>query len=248
HKMETGQGYEKAAHLYDLFDDKDNIDFFYQYAKEVDVILDIGAGTGRIAIPIAERGISVVCIEPSPAMRNEFRKKIKNQAILSDKISLITADAQSFKLNDVYPAAILSGSFDHFLDDFERVSSLWNINHHLKIGGKLIFDVWIGLMKDSPLHPAGIIRKGNYEYHRFIESKILPNNKIEVLLVFRTYKEGKLIEKIEQKSFVGIISRERVHQLLEETEFRIVKEYGNYNFSPYMEGDPLLIIEAVKKE
>ncbi|MFX1249071.1 MAG: class I SAM-dependent methyltransferase, partial [Promethearchaeota archaeon] len=68
--MYEDKGYEKAAHLYDLFDTKKNIDFFYQYGKEAGKILDIGAGTGRIAIPLALKGIKVVCIEPSPAMRN----------------------------------------------------------------------------------------------------------------------------------------------------------------------------------
>ncbi|GAH96544.1 unnamed protein product, partial [marine sediment metagenome] len=33
---------------------------------EAGEILDIGAGTGRIAIPLAEKGIKVFCIEPSP--------------------------------------------------------------------------------------------------------------------------------------------------------------------------------------
>ncbi|MFP4050951.1 MAG: hypothetical protein ACLFVB_04340 [Thermoplasmata archaeon] len=40
-------GYEKSAHLYDLFDNKENIEFFKSYAEEVDKILDVGAGTGR---------------------------------------------------------------------------------------------------------------------------------------------------------------------------------------------------------
>ena len=66
--MSYREGYEKAAHLYDLFDKKENIEFFYQYAKDAGEILDIGAGTGRIAIPLAERGIKVYCVEPSPAM------------------------------------------------------------------------------------------------------------------------------------------------------------------------------------
>ncbi|MFX0125419.1 MAG: class I SAM-dependent methyltransferase [Candidatus Hodarchaeota archaeon] len=244
--MSMRQGYERSAHLYDLFDDKANIDFFYQYAKEARVILDIGAGTGRIAMPLAERGVSVVCIEPSPAMRNELKKKLENQTILSDKISLIAADAQSFKLEEIYPAAFLSGSFDHFLDDSERIASLRNINHHLKTGGILIFDVWIGLMKDSPLSPAGIVKNGDYEYQRFVGSRILPDNKIEALLIFKTYKEGKLMNKIEQKSLAGITTRKKVHQLLEETGFNVQNEFNNYDFTSYEEGSPLLIVEAIK--
>lgn len=39
-------GYEKTAHLYDLFDTKENIGFFLYYGLESGDILDIGAGTG----------------------------------------------------------------------------------------------------------------------------------------------------------------------------------------------------------
>ena len=55
-KGEYMSGYEKSAHLYDLFDQKENVAFFGRYATPGEEILDVGAGTGRITIPLAERG------------------------------------------------------------------------------------------------------------------------------------------------------------------------------------------------
>ena len=240
-------GYEKAAHLYDLFDSKENIEFFYHYASEAGEILDIGAGTGRIAVPLAERGPKMVCIEPSPAMRREFEKKISEKPELSKNIELIAGDAISFNLDRTFAAAFLSGTFDHFLDDEERLQSLKNIAKHLGPHGKLIFDVFIGLMKDSPLSPAGKVKKGDTEYRRFVGDRILPDEKMEVVLVFETYQSGKLKERIEERSIVGVIHKERVHQVLEKTGFEVKKEFRNYHFTESKEGDSLLIIEAVKK-
>ncbi|MFX0182365.1 MAG: class I SAM-dependent methyltransferase [Candidatus Hodarchaeota archaeon] len=246
--MVVDKGYEKAAHLYDLFDTKDNIDFFYHYGKEAKSILDIGAGTGRIAIPLAEKGVNVVCIEPSPAMRHEFNKKLKNNPNLNKLITLIASDAQSFKLNDLFSAAFLSGSFDHFSDEEERISVLNNINNHLKLGGKLVFDIFIGFMRDSPLSLVDTIKRGELEYQRFIENRILPRNKINVRLIYKIIKKGKLIEEIEQKSSASIITRNQVHKLLEKTGFKIKNEFRDYNFSPFKEGSPVLIIEAIKEK
>ncbi|MFX0122100.1 MAG: class I SAM-dependent methyltransferase [Candidatus Hodarchaeota archaeon] len=243
--MVVDKGYEQAAHLYDIFDTKDNIDFFYKYGKKTGVILDIGAGTGRIAIPLAERGVEVVCIEPSPAMRNEFLKKLRNRPELSDKITLIDGEVQTFKMTDMFPAAFLSGSFDH-IPTSDKIVSFENINRHLKLGGKLIFDIYIGGMKDSPLLLTDSVKKGDYEYKRFIGTKILPDNIIDVLLVYETYKQGKLIQKIEQRSSAFITTRTEVHLLLKETGFLIQKEYSDYYFSPFKEGDSLLVIEATK--
>jgi len=240
-------GYEKAAHLYDLFDTKENIEFFYHYASQAGEILDIGAGTGRIAIPLAERGVKVICVEPSPAMRREFQKKLSEKHKISKNIELVAGDAMSSNLSRTFTAAFLSGTFDHFLNDEERLSSLKNIATHLKINGKLIFDVFLGLMKDNPLSPAGKVIIGDTEYLRFVGDRILPDEKMEVLLVFETYKSGKLVDRIEEKSMAGIITRQKLQNLLKKTGFEVKNEFGNYDFSKFKAGDTLLIIEAVKK-
>lgn len=241
-------GYEKSAHLYDLFDTKENIEFFFHYAKEAGEILDIGAGTGRIAIPLAERGVKVICVEPSPAMRREFQKKLSEKPEISKNIELVAGDAISFNLNRTFNTAFLSGTFDHFLNDEERLSSLKNIAKHLKTNGKLIFDIFLGLMKDSPLSPAGKVKKGNTEYRRFVGDRILPDEKMEVLIVFETYKSGKLVNRIEEKSLVGVIHNEKLHNLLRKTGFGVKNEFGNYDISKFKQGDSLLIIEAIKKK
>ncbi len=46
----------------------------FALARPGDVWLDIGAGAGRFAVPLAERVARVVAIEPSPAMRAQLRE------------------------------------------------------------------------------------------------------------------------------------------------------------------------------
>jgi SAM-dependent methyltransferase len=160
--------YKKSAHLYDLFDQKDNIEFFYHYASRAERALDVGAGTGRIAIPLAERGLEICCVEPSPAMRTEFEKKLTARPDLLDKIQLIPADAASFEVNMLFPVAFLSGCFDHFVNQEQRRASLENIHRHLTLGGVLVFDVFLGLMNDKPLSPAGEVIVGDKTIRRSV--------------------------------------------------------------------------------
>lgn len=242
--MSEDKGYEKVAHLYDLFDRKENIAFFFHYAATAGEILDIGAGTGRIAIPLAERGVKVYCVEPSSAMRREFKKKLSQRPHLWDNITLKAGDARDFDFGHIFPAAFLSGSFDHFLDDEERLASLRNIGRQLVAGGKLIFDVFLGLMRDSPLSPAGQVQVGDREIRRFVATKVLPNQTQETHLVFETYQDGELLERLEDHGKVGLITREGLHQLLKQAGFEVKQEFGNYDFSGFQEGNPLLIVEA----
>jgi len=244
--MSYRHGYEKSAHLYDLFDKKENIEFFYQYTKDAGEILDIGAGTGRIAIPLAKRGIKVFCVEPSPAMRREFLKKLSCNPEIEGNIILVDNDASTFNFRRPFPAAFLSGSFDHFINDDERLLSLLNINKHLNPNGILVFDVFLGLMKDTPLSLAGILKKGNKEFRRLVGGKLMPDKKKVTILVFDEYESGKLINRIEEHSIVGVINREKLHLLLTETGFEVKKEFSNYDFTEYSEGDELLVVEAIK--
>jgi hypothetical protein len=180
-------------------------------------------------------------------MRREFEIKLGQQPDLSTYIRLVGGRAKSFDLGRTFPVAFLSGSFDHFLDDKERISSLANIARHLDTKGILVFDVFLGLMGDSPLSPAGRVKVGTREYRRLVGGKVLAGHKKQTQLVFETYDEGELTERIEETSLVGITRRAGIHRVLAESGFTVGEEWGDYDCTPYQEGDSLLIVEAVKR-
>jgi SAM-dependent methyltransferase len=244
--MSERSGYERSAHLYDLFDTKPNVAFFGRYAQEAGVVLDVGAGTGRIAIPLTRQGVKVYAVEPSPAMRREFENKLHKDPGLRERITLVAGDARSFVLERTFPAAFISGGFDHLLDDEERLEALKNISRHLMPGGYLVFDVFLGLMGDSPLSPAGVVRVGGREIRRLVGGRVLPEQRKETRLVFEVYQDGVLVERIEERSLVGITSREEIHRLLKLAGLMVRHEWGSYDWEPFDERDTLLIVEAVK--
>jgi SAM-dependent methyltransferase len=241
------KGYEKVAHFYDFFATRPNVEFFYHYAKKASQILDIGAGTGRLALPLAEKGIEVFCVEPSPAMRRVFEEKLGHSPHLEGKITLIPGEAHSFDYSRRFPVACLSATFDHFLTDEERIASLSNIARHLEPAGTLVFDVFFGYMKDEELSAAGEAQVGDMTYKRFVGGEVVGNIK-QYLIVFEIHKKGKLIERIEQHSQAGIADYDTLHCLLTRIGFKVKQEFSDYERTPYKEGDELLVIEAVKKE
>ena len=241
-------GYEEAAHLYDLFASEDSLDFFCHYGAEAGEILDVGAGTGRIAIRMARRGVDVYCVEPSPAMRGEFEKKLLAQPELERYIKLVDGEATSFDFGRKFPAAILSGSFEHLLDDEERLAALKNIGRHLRPGGVLVLDVSLGLMGDAPLTAAGVAQDKAREIRRFVGGRLLPGRKKEVLLVFETYEDGVLVERIEERSLIAVTSPDDVRRLLRSTGFEVRREFRDYHFEPFRVGDELVVVEAVRRE
>jgi SAM-dependent methyltransferase len=242
------QGYEKSAHLYDLFDTKDNISFFLHYGRAAGEILDIGAGTGRIAIPLAEAGVKVFCVEPSPAMRAIFEKKLSQRSDLEEKIELIAGDARGFDFGRTFSAAYLSGTFDHFLDHDEQVATLLNIKKHLHAGGLLIFDAFIGLMEEKPLSPAGEVVEGSMTYRRSVGIKLLSEMQLEVQLIYEVMENEILVERIKERSLATVMDREKILALMEKTGFEVEEEFGNYQMDPFDDESEILIIQALRGE
>jgi len=240
-------GYEKCAHLYDLFEPDESIDAFMHYALQVDEIIDIGAGTGRVALPMAEAGVKVFAVEPSPAMRGELAKRLDQRPELREFVTIAPADAASFNFGRTFEAVFMSGSFGHLIDDQERLRALTNVWQHLETGGWLIFDVALGLMKDMPMAPAGEVTVGDTTYRRSVERKVAPGAILEVTTVYEALRGGTPEERIEETSRVGIIDLAGIHRLLSEAGFLVDHEYDDYNRLPYQETCDVLFIEASKR-
>jgi SAM-dependent methyltransferase len=239
------RGYEKTARFFDLFARRDDIEFYYGYAKGVRELLDIGAGTGRVAIPLAERGVKVVCVEPSPAMLAVFREKLSRNPGAAN-ITVIDDFAASFGLGRTVPVAFMARGFDGFLDDGERRASVENVARHVDPGGVFVFDVWLGYMKEWPLRLSGTVVRGDREYRMYDSCKIADGKTMEFDAVREVYEAGRLVERVEQKGWGSCSTRAGVHDLLDETGFAIRREFCGFDGKPYEEGDEVLVVEGVR--
>jgi len=78
------------------------------------ICLDIGCGTGRYSLKIAEKGVEVVTSDFSLRMLKRLKLKAKNSGI-SHRISVVLADAEHlpFKEN-AFSSLICAFVFDHF--------------------------------------------------------------------------------------------------------------------------------------
>ncbi len=244
----TGGGYEKWAHLYELFDTGGQIGFYLKYAREAGEILDVGAGTGRIAVALAEKGVKVRCIEPSPAMLWEFSRRLASRPDLLRLVSFHRGDAATFDLKRTFPATCLSGVFDHFLDDDERSAALLNIARHIDRGGILLLDVFFGYPDLSPdLTPKATVTEEGIEHRLFHAVRPVGEDRVEFTLVIESYESENLVDRIEEKMYAGLITREHLHDLLGHAGFIVRNEFSDTKFTPYKDGDHHLFVGAVKE-
>ncbi|MBD2182073.1 class I SAM-dependent methyltransferase [Planktothrix sp. FACHB-1355] len=107
-------------------------DMVSQYGEPV---LELCCGTGRIAFPLAEKGLQVTGIDISDSMLGEARKK-------SDRVEWIKADVCDFDLGKQFSLIIFSLNSIYHLLRIEDLESCFNcVKKHLKPDGKFIIDM-----------------------------------------------------------------------------------------------------------
>ncbi|MCA1848973.1 MAG: class I SAM-dependent methyltransferase, partial [Actinobacteria bacterium] len=129
--------YDPLASLYELEYPHDyDVPLWLALAgREGGPIVEWGAGTGRIAIPLAEAGFEVTAVELSERMVEEGRKK-------GDEVEWIHADMRSAQLGRRYELAVCAfNSFLCLLDVDDALAFLRNAREHLEPGGLLGIEV-----------------------------------------------------------------------------------------------------------
>jgi SAM-dependent methyltransferase len=102
-------------------------------------VLELGVGTGRVLLPIAERGIPVTGVDSSPRMLQQLRAKR-----FPPTLRLLCAPMQDFDLGTDRFTLIYAAfrSFQHLLDVDDQLRCLACVRRHLAPGGAFAFDVF----------------------------------------------------------------------------------------------------------
>ncbi len=138
---------EFGAALYDASTDgfDNEIEFFLKEAeKSGSPILELGCGTGRILIPIAEAGFEIVGLDSAPHMLRIAEEKLNGiEPEVRNRIRLVEGDMRSFSLEQRFNLIIIPfRAFQHVLTSKEQQQSLDCIREHLEDDGRLIIDTF----------------------------------------------------------------------------------------------------------
>ena len=135
--------HHKFANLYDYFQHgiEGDVKFYLDHFKNFKgKILEVGAGTGRITIPLLKKGLNVVALDIAPRMLAILEEKAKEKRLL---LKLVCADMRTFRLKQKFEAIIVTfRAFQHLYSVDDQLKALKCFKKHLKPNGILIFDVY----------------------------------------------------------------------------------------------------------
>lgn len=122
----------------------EDVDFILTLAAEVgDPVLELGCGTGRLLLPLAQQGHTVTGVDISPALLALARRKLQD-AGLEAQVDLRQADMRTFDLprHDYGFAFCTSNTLMHLARPADQMAALRNAHRHLASGGALLLDLF----------------------------------------------------------------------------------------------------------
>ena len=242
--------YGPASKYYDLFASKDDVNFYRKLAiNHGRKALELGVGTGRVAIELAKADVTVWGIDNSRYMLNVARQKLKTlSSSIRKRVRLKLGDIRTFKLKEKFPLVYIpSATFEHCITQEDQNKCLMNVYNALERKSILAFDVsqlsskkresswWIDRREPSPKE----------EVVRTIFSRRNPQtNIVSVNLFFEVYQEGRLKERYHEYGEARIFSKKEIEKILKDAGFRVDKIYGNFDKSPHSQESQKLIFVA----
>jgi SAM-dependent methyltransferase len=137
---------ETSADMFDPAKVDPVVEFLAELASDGSA-LELGIGTGRIALPLAQRGIRVHGIDLSEAMVARLRAKSG-----SDQIDVTIGDFATTKVEGRFSVAYLVfNTIMNLTSQDEQVACFQNVAAHLRPGGCFVIEVGIPDLQRLPL-------------------------------------------------------------------------------------------------
>ena len=143
--------YDAIAALYDPWSRSvtEDVDFYVAQArKSGGPVVELGVGTGRIAVPVAKAGVRVIGVDDSEGMLALCRSRAE-EAGISDLVELRLGDLRRPPVLERVPLVTCPfRALLHLGSDGERLEALRAVYRLLIPHGRFVFDVFAPSMED----------------------------------------------------------------------------------------------------
>lgn len=221
--------YDPIARLYDPWSTSviEDISFYVEEAlASAGPVVELGVGTGRIAIPTAAAGVQVIGVDSSAGMLEVCELRAR-EAGVADRLDLRLGDLRRPPVDERVPLVTCPfRAYLHLATDEERLEGLRAAHTLLRPGGRLIFDVFAPSAED--------IAETN---GRWIEREPGIDERADWDLTTQTLTLSVRGEVGESTMTLSWLEPQRWQSLLAEAGFEVVACYGWFDRRPFTSGE-----------
>lgn len=255
--MDVNDPYAAIAPYYDLeFSDLDaDVGLYLGYAGIVgSPILELGCGTGRLLLPLAEAGYEVTGIDSSPAMIGIACERLAGYRNVDVRLGEMTCldDLPHSRYRLVFVAL---NTFLHLESREDQLAALAAIRRVLHHDGILVIDVFHPLpstlqsMLDDHLHFDGHWElPGGERLDRFSHRRLHAAEQwIDTTLYYDRISQDGTVRRSIARYGTRYVHRFEMEGLLAESGFVIEGVYGSYQLDPLDNSSSEMIFVAHRR-
>jgi SAM-dependent methyltransferase len=222
--------YDEIAELYDPWSRSvvEDVDFYVEEAVAVapGPIVELGVGTGRIAVPIAIEGVRVIGVDSSEGMLRVCRATAALAGV-AELLDLRLGDLRRPPVTErVRLVTCPFRSFLHLAIEQERLDALQAARALLVPGGRLVFDVFAPGDEDiASTHDRWIEREDG------IFERAFWDRETRTLTLSVRGPQGATTMAL------AWLSPSEWEELLRRAGFELVARYGWFDRRPYTDGE-----------
>jgi SAM-dependent methyltransferase len=233
-----------------------DVAFYREAAREYgDPALELGCGTGRITMALAEAGKRVTGLDLSERM---LERAVGKRAVLRvearERVHLVQGDMAHFDLGETFRLVIIPfRAFHHLLEVRQQMDCLACVRKHLTPGGRLILDVFqtdAERMHDPVHHRETLVaeyKTGDGREVRISERVVAfhrAEQRNDVEMIFSIGHPGGRKERLVFAWTLRYFFRYELEHLLVRCGFRVTALYGNFDRSTLADHSPEMVYVA----
>jgi len=237
-----------------------DVAFYRDATREFgDPVLELGCGTGRITMALAEAGKRVTGLDLSERMLERAEKKRAAVRVEArERVHLVQADMARFDLGEKFRLVIIPfRPFQHLLEVRQQMDCLDCVRKHLAPRGRLILDVF---QTDAErMHDAVHMREALVTEYKTgdgrqvrISERIAAFHRAEqrndVEMIFSITHPGGRQERLVFAWPLRYFFRYEVEHLVERCGFKVAAEYGDFDRTPIRDESPEMIFVAETRQ
>jgi SAM-dependent methyltransferase len=204
-------------------------------------ILDMGCGTGRLAVALTQRGHRVTGADPSAGMMRVARNRPG-----AARVRWVDSDTKSLALETRFDLIVMTGNvFQVFLDDEEVRASLRTLRGHLAPGGRLAFETRNPLVEEWRSWRPHLTREtidvpgvGAVEVHYDIAEAD------GAFVTYETHYRFGPDDVSVGRDTLRFMTQEELAAFLAEAGFTEIAWYGDWDRSPLTANSPEFVVVA----
>ncbi|MGH2474150.1 MAG: class I SAM-dependent methyltransferase [Candidatus Limnocylindrales bacterium] len=248
------------ARLYDLDLETDpgDLDLYLALAGRADgPVLELGAGTGRLAVPLAAAGHPVTAVDIDPAMIERGRARAAVAGIADGRLEWITADLLDLRLPDAgrYALAFIALNSIMLLAsrDAQR-TALRTLAANLAPGGLAAVDVWLPDADDLARFDGRVILEWPRSEPEFghIVTKTgsaihdAATNTITLTAIYEEGAQGGAVQRWLRRDQLRLVSADELAGFAEDAGLTVELIAGGYDLGPIGPGSERAVLVAVR--